>query len=489
MKPMKIIPMWKLDELDYEDWANQKQREEDQLAFPEEDLEQKPLFVFTRDELFRCKDDPILVIDLSKGLTRCKLRAYCNRLLRAVSRYCTRYTAGNKIILPSHHVLSCVRVSVKVKQSKQSIFLALDLSNLYCIGVLVNGVFYEPQKKGHGYEKSEGPFPPHPLPTETALRLPETSTAAGPAAQQLFGGVDRRAPSASALLLFPTKASQLQRLEEQLRRLSGNLSMAALAMRHYIDDAIARTRTWASLARAAGTSPSLFHLRRPGPIATALGFHPPDKDIMKHHLERGAGDGMDSKLDESSELLLLDSTPSKFISNELIVCVHYLIWTLKFGLNSDGHSVKSVTAHVAPPRLICMFMPPQIEGTIDGTSDLSSYKVQLLEKLMSNALSKKVSNRPLTWLVDDNFSTIVAAVGEGRSIYNNMKAFISYCSQTGASALLGTTSQLRLSLLELDFTFDDPCEYFRGGKVKTTLSLSFLVAIEMFNSLNKKSHI
>lgn len=40
-----------------------------------------------------------------------------------------------------------------------------------------------------------------------------------------------------------------------------------------------------------------------------------------------------------------------------------------------------------------------------------------------------------------------------------------------------------------EFTFDtNPCEYFRSGKIKaTTLSLSVLVAIEMFNSLNALS--
>ena len=39
------------------------------------------------------------------------------------------------------------------------------------------------------------------------------------------------------------------------------------------------------------------------------------------------------------------------------------------------------------------------------------------------------------------------------------------------------------------FNFDEnPCDYFQGGKIKaTTLSLSVLVSIEMFNSLNALS--
>jgi len=143
------------------------------------------------------------------------------------------------------------------------------------------------------------------------------------------------------------------------------------------------------------------------------------QDEMDNNLMLGAGDGMDGKLDEGSARLLLDSAPSKVISNEMTVQVKCSLAYMDFEGRSDGRSVKSVIAHVAPLKLVLVHgsaeatehlkmhcaknsdlhvYAPQIEETIDVTSDLCAYKVQLSEKLMSNVISKKLGEHEIAWV-------------------------------------------------------------------------------------------
>lgn len=140
-----------------------------------------------------------------------------------------------------------------------------------------------------------------------------------------------------------------------------------------------------------------------------------DMDQAMH----GTGVDLDTKFDEGSTHLLLDATPSKVVSNELTVHVKCALAFMDFEGRSDGRSIKSIISHVAPLKLVLVhgsaeatehlkqycskqFYPhiyaPQIEETIDVTSDLCAYKVQLTEKLMSNVIFKKLGDYEIAWV-------------------------------------------------------------------------------------------
>jgi Ca2+-transporting ATPase len=187
--------------------------------------------------------------------------------------------------------------------------------------------------------------------------------------------------------------SELQELEKDLI-LVGLVGM--------LDPPRPEVRDAVGLCKAAGIRPVMI-----------TGDHP----LTANHIARQVGIADDERFVTGQELEELSAAELRRAAGEVAV----------FARVSPEHKIRLVEAYQAERNVVAM--------TGDGVNDAPALKKADIGVAMGITGTDVAKEAAKMVLLDDNFATIVAAVQEGRVVYDNIRRFIRYLLTCNASEI------------------------------------------------------
>jgi Ca2+-transporting ATPase len=142
-----------------------------------------------------------------------------------------------------------------------------------------------------------------------------------------------------------------------------------------------------------------------------------DHPLTAHHIAQQVGIATDDRVVTGQEIEAMSGADLRRAAAEVAV----------FARVSPEHKIRLVQAYQANGNVVAM--------TGDGVNDAPALKkadIGVAMGITGTDVSKEAANMVL---LDDNFATIVAAVQEGRVVYDNIRRFIKYLLTCNASEI------------------------------------------------------